>query len=105
MGDNLERILRENDLRLRRAARDDATLRSMMDGWDLLAAGIQPETPSPTGVDEFPFRDARGIYRYRKGKSRRKTSRKGKSRIRTSKRTTSKKGKSRRRKSRRKSSK
>ena len=100
MGDNLERILRENDLRLRRAARDDVTLQSMIDGWNLLAAGIQPETPSPTGVDEFPFRDARGIYRYRKGKSRRKTSRKGKSR-----RRTSKKGKSRRRKSRRKSSK
>ena len=105
MGDNLERILRENDLRLRRAARDDATLRSMMDGWDLLAAGIQPETPSPTGVDEFPFRDARGIYRSRKGKSRRRTSRKGKSRRRTSRRRTSKKGKSRRRTSRRKSSK
>ena len=85
MGDNLERILRENDLRLRRAARDDDTLRSMMDGWDLLEAGIQPDTPSPTGVDEFPFRDARGIYR-----SRRRTSRKGKSRRRTSRRKSSK---------------
>ena len=85
MGDNLERILRENDLRLRRAARDDDTLRSMMDGWDLLEAGIQPDTPSPTGVDGFPFRDARGIYR-----SRRRTSRKGKSRRRTSRRKSSK---------------
>ena len=97
MGDNLERILRENDLRLRREARNDPSLRGMMDGWDLLEAGIQPETPSPTGVDEFPFRDARGIYRRRKSrrrKSRRRTSRKGKSR-----RRISRKGKSRRKSS------
>ena len=90
MGDNLERILRENDLRLRREARNDASLRGMMDGWDLLEAGIQPETPSPTGVDEFPF-NARGkIYKSR---------RRGKSRRRTSRRRTSRRGKSRRRKS------
>lgn len=95
MGDNLERILRENDLRLRRAARDDDTLRSMMDGWDLLEAGIQPDTPSPTGVEEFPFRDARGIYRSRK----RKSSRRRKSRRRTSRRRISRRGKSRRKSS------
>ena len=104
MRDNLERILRENDLRLRRAARDDDTLRSMMDGWDLLEAGIQPDTPSPTGVEEFPFRDARGIYRSRR-KSRRRTSRRRTSRRRTSRRRKSRRRKSRRRKSRRKSSK
>ena len=80
MGDNLERILRENDLRLRREARNDPSLRGMMDGWDLLEAGIQPEDqpsvlpPSPTGVDKFPFKDARGIYRSRRRKSRRKSS-------------------------------
>lgn len=79
MRDNLERILRENDLRLRRAARDDDTLRSMMDDWDLLEAGIQPDTPSSTGVEEFPFRDARGIYRSRKRKSRRRKSSRRKS--------------------------
>lgn len=100
MGDNLERILHENDLRLRRAARDDDTLRSMMDGWDLLEAGIQPDTPSPTGVEEFPFRDARGIYRSRKRKSIRTTSRR-----RTSRRKTSRRKMSRRRKTTRKSSK
>ena len=91
MGDNLERILRENDLRLRRAARDDDTLRSMMDGWDLLEAGIQPDTPSPSGVDEFPFKDARGIYRSRRRRrSRRKSSRRRTSRKRKSRRKLSK---------------
>lgn len=99
MGDNVERILHENDLRLRRAARDDDTLRSMMDGWDLLEAGIQPDTPSPTGVEEFPFRDARGIYRSRKRKSRRRTSRRRTSRKGKFRRRTSRKGKSRRKSS------
>tara|TARA_Y100000748_G_scaffold303941_1_gene310938 strand:- start:3764 stop:4048 length:285 start_codon:yes stop_codon:yes gene_type:complete len=92
MGDNLEHILRENDLRLRREARNDPSLRGMMDGWALLEAGIQPETPSPTGVDEFPFNARGNIYKSRRrGKSRR---RRGKSR-----RGKSRRGKSRRRKS------
>tara|TARA_A100001015_G_scaffold214080_1_gene240254 strand:- start:4834 stop:5070 length:237 start_codon:yes stop_codon:yes gene_type:complete len=77
MGDNLERIIRENDERLRREAEamNDTSLLALIRGYE----GIQSETPSPIGVDEFPFRDARGIYRYRstasrKGKSRRKSS-------------------------------
>ena len=54
MGDNLERILRENDLRLRRVIRDDVLLQSMIDGWNLLPQAFNLKLS--TGVDEFPFR-------------------------------------------------
>lgn len=84
----------------------DASLQALIDGYALLEAGIQPEDlpsvlpPSPTGVDEFPFRDARGIYRSRRRKSsRRRRSRRKSSRRKSRRRT------SRRRKSRRKLSK
>ena len=83
----------------------DASLQALIDGYALLEAGIQPEDlpsvlpPSPTGVDEFPFKDARGIYRSRRRKSRRRTSRRRTSRKGKFRRRTSKKGKSRRKSS------
>ena len=90
----------------------DPGLQALIDGYALLEAGIQPEDlpsvlpPSPTGVEEFPFRDARGIYRSRRRKSRRRKSRRRKSsRRKSSRRRTSRKRTSRKGKSRRKSSK
>ena len=90
----------------------DPGLQALIDGYALLEAGIQPEDlpsvlpPSPTGVDEFPFKDARGIYRSRRRSSRRrKSSRRRTSRRRTSRKRTSRKRISRKRTSRSKSSK
>ena len=91
----------------------DDSLRALIDGYALLEAGIQPDTPSPTGVDEFPFSDASGnIHKFRRRKSRRKSrrgksrrkSRRGKSRRRKSRRRIPKRSKSRRRTSRRRKS-